>query len=395
MIPRNQYVDKLLSFKDHKLIKVISGVRRCGKSTLFKLYQEKLLKNGINKNQIQSINFEDLSNEEFLDYRKLYKHIIAKAVPNKKNYIFLDEIQNVPDFQKAVDSLYIRDNFDIYITGSNAYLLSGELATLLSGRYVEIKMLPLSFKEYLSAVNNQNIPQAYANYVQKGAFPYSLQIPTEEGITDYLQGILDSIIIKDVISRHKIADTQDLYRILRFMFDNIGSLVSIKKISDTMTSANYKISNKTAEKYINALVESFILYPVLRYDIKGKQYLQTGNKYYLVDTGLRYALLGKKNIDTGRLLENIVYLELLRRGYKVFIGKSGASEVDFIALNEKSTEYYQVSQSVSDNKTLMRELKSLQQIKDHYPKYVLTTDYLPVSDFEGIQVLNVYDWLLK
>ena len=396
MIERTQYLDKLKLFKDKQIIKVITGVRRCGKSTLFTLYQKYLLTTGVSKEQIQTFNFEDVLNAELQDYMKLHKHILDHALPNKKNYIFLDEIQNVPQFQKAIDSLYIRDNFDIYITGSNAHLLSGELATLLSGRYVEVQMLPLSFKEYVSAQNtaNKSLVEIYTSYVQSGSFPYILQVPTTEAANDYLKGILDSIIIKDVMARHKINNPSELYRIIKFLFDNVGSIVSMKKISDTMTSGGYKITNKTVEKYVMALVESFVLYPASRYDIKGKQYLQTGEKYYIVDMGLRQALLNNKGRDTGHILENIVYLELLRRGYKVFIGKTGTQEVDFVALNEQGTEYYQVSQSILAEETLKRELAPLQKIKDHYPKYLLTMDYLPATDFNGIKQINVLDWLV-
>lgn len=396
MIQRIQYLNKLKLFKDKQLIKVITGVRRCGKSTLFALYQDYLLSTGVKKEQIQTFNFEDILNTDLQDYAKLHKHILDNAVTGKKNYIFLDEIQNVPQFQKAVDSLYIRDNFDIYITGSNAHLLSGELATLLSGRYVEIQMLPLSFEEYVSAQGktNKSLAELYVSYVQNGSFPYTLQIPTTQAINDYVKGILDSIIIKDVMARNKINNPNELYRIIKFLFDNVGSIVSMKKISDTMTSAGYKITNKTVEKYVMALVESFVLYPTSRYDIKGKQYLQTGEKFYIVDTGLRQALLNNKGKDTGHILENIVYLELIRRGYKVFIGKSGTQEVDFVALNEEGTEYYQVSQSVLAEETLKREIEPLKKIKDHYPKYLLTMDYLPATDFEGIKQINVLDWLL-
>lgn len=396
MIPRTHYLNQLILFKDKQLIKVVMGVRRCGKSTLFTLFQKYLLEQGVTKSQIQSFNFEDMLNTELQDYKKLHQHILDHAVPNEKNYIFLDEIQNIPKFQKMVDSLYVRDNFDVYITGSNAFLLSGELATLLSGRYVEIQMLPLSFEEYVSSqIDKTNLPQLYRSYVQNGAFPYILQMPTEMAASIYLKGILDSIIIKDVVARHKIVNTDELYRIIKFLFDNIGSIVSIKKIADTLTSAGYKISHQTVEKYITALVDSFVLYPVSRYDIKGKQYLQTGDKYYIVDTGLRQALLSNKGTDTGHILENIVYLELIRRGYKVFIGKSGTQEIDFVALNEQGTSYYQVSQSVLAEETLKRELSPLQKIKDHYPKYLLTMDYLPATDFEGIKQINVLDWLLE
>ncbi len=396
MIPRTQYLEKLKLFKDKQLIKVVTGVRRCGKSTLFKLYQEYLLGSGVTPAQIQAFNFEDILSAPLQDYQKLHQHILDHAVPKQKNYIFLDEVQNVPQFQKAVDSLYIRDNFDIYITGSNAHLLSGDLATLLSGRYIEVQMLPLSFKEYVSAQNraNRSLAELYTAYAQNGSFPYVLQVPTAEAANDYLRSLLDSIIIKDVLTRHKITNPNELTRIIRFLFDNIGSVVSIKKISDTMTSSGYKITNKTVEKYVSALVESFVLYPVSRYDTKGKQYLKTGEKYYVVDTGLRQALLNNKGKDTGHILENIVYLELLRRGYKVFMGKAGQQEIDFVAMNEQGTQYYQVSQTVLAQETLERELAPLQQLKDHYPKYLLTMDYLPATDFDGIVQVNVLDWLM-
>ncbi len=395
MIERTDYLNRLKAFQDKKLIKVVTGVRRCGKSTLLTLFQNHLKQTGVEEAQIQSINFEDLAYEALTDYKKLYQHIMSHAVRGKKNYIFLDEIQNVPLFQKAVDSLYIQDNFDVYLTGSNAFLLSGELATLLSGRFVEIKMLPLSFKEFVGAKAGSNELEKFRSYLEFGAFPYVLQMEDDEkNIKDYLTGMMDSILIKDVLARHKIGDSGDLGRILKFIFDAVGSVISIKKISDSMTSAGYKISPKTVEKYLNAFVEGFVLYPASRYDIKGKQYLQTGHKYYLVDTGLRYALLGKRGTDTGHLLENIVYLELLRRGYRVFIGKLGGTEVDFVAQNQNGTTYFQVAQSVLDADTLTRELKPLQALKDHHPKFLLTLDYLPTADYEGIKRLNVLDWLL-
>ena len=395
MIERKQYLDKLIALKDKQLIKVITGIRRCGKSTLFKLYQDYLLKNGISEEQIQTINFEDAVNEDLQDYKKLYKHILENSIKDKKNYIFLDEIQNVPQFHKTVDSLYIKDNFDIYITGSNAYLLSGELATLLSGRYIEIQMLPLSFKEYISYFEgNTNTQQLFAKYLENGSFPYILQIQNELNIKkDYLKAILDSILIKDVITRNKISNVDELHRVLRFMFDNIGNVCSIKKISDTMTSAGFKIVPKTVEKYIASLVESFVLYPVSRYDIKGKQYLQSGEKYYIADTGLRNTLLNK-NSDIGRLIENIVYLELIRRGYQAFIGKTNTTEVDFVANKDNETVYFQVAQTILAEDTLNRELKPLQNIKDNYPKYLLTLDYLPQTDYNGIKQVNIIDWLL-
>ena len=395
MIERAEYLNKLIAFKDKQLIKVITGVRRCGKSTLFRLFQEYLKNEGVSEKQIQSVNFEDMAFSDLSDPKNLYNHVMKHAQKGKRNYIFLDEIQNVKDFQKAVDSLYIQEGFDIYITGSNAFLLSGELATLLSGRYIEIKMLPLSFKEFVSAKENPNLQEEYARYLEYGSFPYILEMADSASIQNYLSDILNSIVVKDVLIRHKITNPADVLRILKFIFDTVGNVVSIKKISDTMTSAGYKITPQTVEKYITALTESFVLYTASRYDIKGKKYLQSGDKYYLVDTGLRYALLGKKGTDTGHLLENIVYLELIRRGYTVFVGKSGNTEVDFVAVNQEGTTYYQVSQTVMDESVLERELKPLQNIKDHYPKYLLTLDYLPDGDYEGIKRMNVLKWLME
>ncbi|MCQ2965512.1 MAG: ATP-binding protein [Alphaproteobacteria bacterium] len=395
MIERMEYLNKLITFKDKQLIKVVTGVRRCGKSTLFLLFQEYLKNNGVSAKQIQSINFEDMAFSDLLEPKKLYDFVMKHAQKGKKNYIFLDEIQNVADFQKAIDSLYIQEGFDIYVTGSNAFLLSGELATLLSGRYVEIKMLPLSFKEFISKTENPNLQAEYARYLEYGSFPFVLQINDDASIKNYLSDILNSIVIKDVLVRHKISDTSEVLRILKFIFDTVGNVISVKKISDTMTSAGYKISPQTVEKYLNALTESFILYPASRYDIKGKKYLQSGDKYYLVDTGIRYALLGKKGSDTGHLLENIVYLELIRRGYTVFVGKLADTEVDFVAVNQEETVYYQISQTILDETVLKRELKPLQNIKDNHPKYLLTLDYLPNENYDGIKRLNVLNWLIS
>lgn len=312
------------------------------------------------------------------------------------NYIFLDEVQRVTDFQKAVDAFFIKKNCDVYITGSNAFLLSGELATLLSGRYIEIKMLPLSFKEFLSAhPENSSIDRLYQDYIHNSSFPYALKLNNPKDIRQYLEGIYDSIVLKDIVARRKISDVDMLRSVTRFLFDNIGNICSTKKIADTMTSAGRKISVHTAEKYLEALTEGFIFYRVGRYDIKGKQYLKTGDKYYTADIGLRYSVLGNKKADDGHILENVVYLELLRRGYDVYIGKVRNSEVDFIAIGEEGEEYYQVAYTVidSDGKTLARELAPLDSIKDHNPKYLLTMDYGPMISHNGIKQLNVLDWL--
>ena len=395
MINRDDYLNKLIRFRDKELIKVITGIRRCGKSTLFDLYINYLLQNGVKEEQIIRLNLEDPVYYELDNYLKLYNYIKEKMKSDKMNYIFIDEVQNVQEFQKAVDGLYIQKNTDIYITGSNAYLLSGELATLLSGRYVEIKMLPLSFKEYRLALPNENIDILYQKYISIGSFPYALKLENVDDIDMYIKGIYDSIILKDIMARKNFQDMQMLQSIINFMLDNIGNLYSTNKIADTMTSNGRKISVHTVESYLTALTESFILYKANRYDVKGKQYLKTGDKYYVADLGLRYFLLGRKEQGKGHILENVVYLELLRRGYDVYIGKVDDCEVDFVAINSKGIEYYQVSETVIDENALKRELRPLEMIKDHYPKYLLTKDFVPETTYNGIRKINVLDWLLE
>ncbi|WP_303015542.1 ATP-binding protein [Holdemania massiliensis] len=398
MISRDQYLNNLIRLKDKEVIKVVTGIRRCGKSTLFELYQEYLMNHGVSAQQIIKFNLEDGDYAEIEEYKALYQLVKDKIVPDKMNYIFLDEVQRVKDFQKAVDSLYIKKNCDVYITGSNAFLLSGELATLLSGRYIEIKMLPLSFKEYCSVFpTDRNIDRLYQQYLIDSSFPYVLQLDHQRDIRQYLEGIVDSIILKDIVARNQISDVNMLQSVVRFLFDNIGNLCSIKKIADTMTSAGRKITVHTVERYCTALIDSFIFYRVGRYDIKGKQYLKTGDKYYAADVGLRATVLGRKKADDGHILENIVYLELLRRGYEVYVGKIGSVEVDFIAIGEEGEEYYQVAYTVNDadGKTLKRELEPLDAIKDHNPKYLLTMDPVPFVSHNGIKQINVLDWLLK
>ncbi|KAI4439659.1 hypothetical protein C824_002146 [Schaedlerella arabinosiphila] len=359
-IERPEYLEQLIRFREKEVIKVVTGIRRCGKSTLFDLYCEYLVQDGVSKDQIIRVNMEDPDYHDIRDYMQLYDWIRQQMHSEKMNYILIDEVQNVPEFQKAVDGLYIKKNCDVYITGSNAYLLSGELATLLAGRYVEIKMLPLSFKEYLSALGDKtDLMLKYQNYIQNGSFPYVVQLEKKRDIHAYLEGIYTSIILKDIMARYRIADTGGLDSVIRFMFDNVGYLCSATKIANTMTTAGRKIAISTVENYLGALTECFILYKAGRYDVKGKQYLTTGNKYYLCDMGLRYYLLGTKRADLGHILENVVYLELLRRGYEVYIGKVGNAEIDFIAIGEEGEEYYQVALTVMEESTLERELALL------------------------------------
>jgi len=393
MIERNEYLDALKKWKDKDLIKVVTGIRRCGKSTLFELFIEYLKQIGVKDDHIISLNLES-PEYNFADYMELYNYVNDKIKDNDMYYVFLDEVQVVPQFEKAVDGLYIKKNVDEYITGSNAYLLSGELATFLSGRYIEFKMFPLSFKEYADYFKQEGDEKLYLKYVNNSSMPYALKLDNQDEVDKYLDSIYNTILVKDIAIRKRIADTGMLRSVSEFMFSSVGNILSVKKIADTLTSNGRSISVHTVENYLDSLVESFIFNKVSRYDIKGKQYLQTGEKYYATDVTMRYALLGRKHIDLGNILENIVYLELVRRGYKVFIGKSGDKEIDFVAENSKGVEYFQVAYTVRDENTLQRELSALESINDHYPKYILTMDIDPEIDYNGIRKMNVLDWLL-
>ncbi len=398
MILRKEYLENLKALKDKQIIKVISGVRRCGKSTLFELYINYLKQIGIEDRQIISINLEDLENSDLLDYKALYSYIKEKLVSGKTNYIFIDEVQKCAGFEKAVDSLFIKKNCDVYITGSNAYLLSGELATFLSGRYIEIDMLPFSFKEYYEATkeSGKNKQELFDTYLKYGSFPYVAYLENNEKIINqYIEGVYNTILIKDVATREKINDVTVLENILKTVASSIGSPISIKKISDTLASGGRKISPNTVENYLRALTDSYILYNAARYDIKGRQFLKTLGKYYFVDTGIRNHIISQSARDLGHLLENVVYLELLRRKNRVNIGKLSEKEVDFVATNMNEVEYYQVCASVIDEKTLERELAPLREIKDNYPKILLTLDNIGNgANYEGIRQINVIDWLL-
>ena len=399
MINRKTYLDKLIENKDRQIIKVVTGVRRSGKSTLFTLYMDWLKSTGIALEQIIFINLEDLTFESLLDYRTLHDYIQSRLVSNAKNYVFIDEVQNCIGFEKAVDSLFLRTNVDLYITGSNAYMLSGELATLLSGRYITIDMLPLSFKEYcesgIAIEKSKSI--SFNEYLNFGSFPYVSTLQrSEQAITPYLEGIYNTILIKDVAKREGISDILVLESIVRTLASSIGSPISIKKIADTLASTGRKISVNTVDRYVRALTESYLFYAVDRYDIKGRQHLKTLGKYYMVDTGLRNYLLSGSALDIGHLIENIVYLELLRRGYTVNIGKLAEKEVDFVAKNMDGVLYIQVSATVLDRGTLTRELAPLQAINDNHPKILLTLDEVGAgANYEGIQQLNLVDWLLQ
>ena len=394
-IERHNYLKKLIAFKDKKLIKVITGIRRCGKSTIMEIYRDWLIAHGVTQEQIIYLNFEDYDYFELRDPRKLYSYVKPLIQQDKMTYIFFDEIQHVTDFPDIINSLNLKPTVDLYVTGSNAYMLSSEIATLLSGRYVEIAMLPLSFKEYAEGIGGtDHLPQAYMEYVSKSSFPYTLELDTANEISDYLNAVYNTIVVKDIMSRNKLSDVMMLESVIRFTADNIGNILSTKRIADLMSADGRKIDQKTVEKYLSTLCESFFLYEVKRYNIKGKQLLKTLGKYYLVDIGLRRMLLGSRSFDAGRILENIVFLELLRRQKKVYIGKMDNLEVDFVAIDENDLTYYQVAATVRDEKTLKRELASLQQIKDQYPKYILTLDEDPTADYDGIKRINALKWLM-
>jgi len=401
-INRPEYLDFLIRSKDRQIIKVVSGLRRCGKSTLFDIYRDWLLENGITSEQIISINFEDVDYEHLTDYRLLYDYIKPLLLSDKKNYIFLDEIQNVTQYEKAVDSLFIKKNVDLYITGSNAYFMSGELATLLTGRYIELKMLPLSFAEYCKGLalyaSDKSLSklEKYSKVLSESSMPYTLQLQgRQKEIREYLEGLYNSIILKDIVRRLKVSDVSMFESVAKFIFDNIGNLTSTSKIANTMTSAGRKIDQKTVEKYLKGLTESLIAYQVNRYNIKGKQHLATLEKYYVADIGFRQFLIGSTKADQGHILENMVYLELLRRGGEIYVGHLPNGEVDFVVNNENGIIYYQVATTVLDASTLDRELAPLKKIADHHPKILLTLDDVGAgTNHNGIQQLNALDWML-
>ena len=393
MIERAEYLDFLKKLKDKKVIKVVTGVRRCGKSTLFSLYKDYLLTQGIGEKQIISMNFENPEDAIYDDWKTIYDMICQHLVSNQMNYIFLDEIQVVSHFEKLVDGLFIKDHVDLYITGSNSYMLSGELATYLTGRYMQIHMLPLSFKEYMIGIKGENEYRDYQSYIEEGGFPYLLSTcDDKELIRNYLDGIYHTIIMKDVVYRNNIKDFKLLNNLIKFIFDNIGQILSTNKIANTLNSNHRKSSVNTIESYLSNLIDSYIVYKVGRFDIKGKEYLKTGDKYYVCDLGLRKYLLGEVR-DLGSILENVIFLELKRRNYEIYIGKNGNQEVDFVVKKDDGLKYIQVSLSVRDEATLNRELSSLKSIPDNYPKYIITLDY-DTANYEGIKQINAIDFLL-
>lgn len=396
MIIRENYLKLLIAFKDKAVIKVITGIRRSGKSTLLLQFIDYLKKSEIDHKAIIYINLESLEYDSIRDYRKLYELIAQKISKNNHSYIFIDEVQNVEEFEKAVNSLSIDFDVDIYLTGSNAYMLSSEISTLLSGRYVEINMLPLSFKEYRSQWLQEDKETTFNRYMKYGGFPFLAKETNENIINNYLDGIYNTVVLKDVIKRNNVKDINLLENILKMVLSSVGSLISPHSISKMLKSEGKRVTNETVEKYIEMFCNAFILDKAVRFDIKGKAYLKTLNKYYISDLGLRNNLLGYRQIEVTHALENIIYYELIRRGYKVDIGKVNQNEIDFIARKNDKLEYYQVSYSVNQSKeTLERELKPFHQIADHYQKYLITMDKDYITDFNGITKINALEWLLN
>lgn len=400
-INRTEYLDWLVRHKDEHIIKVVSGVRRCGKSTLFAIFQDFLRTHGVPDRNIIHLNFESIDYEDLLDYRALYRHISEQLIPDRKNYIFLDEIQHVDQYQKAVDSLFLNENCDLYLTGSNAYFMSGELATRLTGRYMDLSMMPLSFKEFCEGLKEDrqmlSVQEKFQLYLGIGSFPYVLRY--QYGLMDardYMRSIYESILLNDIVKRYNIADVNMLEAVTKFVMHNIGNRTSATTIANTMTSNHRKIDAKTVDRYLRGLTESLLFYEARRYNIKGKEFLATMNKYYIADIGMRNMLVRGTESDSGHILENIVYLELKRRGFDVSVGQLGPDgEVDFVAMKDGQPEYYQVAGTTLDESVLRRELKPLQKIRDNYPKYLLTLDTLfGAMNYEGIQKINVLDWLL-
>ena len=398
LIQREQYLAFLRRHKDQDVIKVVSGVRRCGKSTLFELFKQELLASGVKANQIISINFEDLEYEPLQEYHALHEYIVERLIPDIPMYVFLDEVQHVVQFEKVVGSLFVKPNVDIYITGSNAYFMSSDIATLLTGRYVQVEMLPLSFKEFHSAYSQQNLSDMdiYNLYIEHSSFPRLVHVEDDESVDEYLESILNTVVLKDIVTRLKITDVPLLLDIIKYLLANIGSLINPTKIANTLTSYGRKTDNKTVEKYLQGLKDGLLIYEVDRFDVKGKALLQRNAKYYVVDSAFRKFLLSRTDSDRGHILENIVYLELVRRGYRVYVGHLQNGEIDFVAKKPHRLEYYQVSYSVMEDTTLRRELSPLEKLDDNYPKYLLTMDVLHKTDnHNGIEQKNVLDWLLE
>jgi len=400
MIPRETYLSRLRQLKDQNLIKVITGIRRCGKSTLLEAFMTELGSTDVPTERIIYFNFEERENLHLTDWATLYDEIVKKVNPDKKYYIFLDEVQLVNDFEKLINGLFAKKNIDLYVTGSNAYLLSSEIATLLTGRYISINLHPYSFKEYsLAHQDDKNTDRLFRKYINESCFPEAVTLSrkNEDLVNDYLQSIYDTVITKDIAKRHKLRNLHNLHRIISFLFDSVGSYVSPTNIADQLNkNSQKKISHNTIIKYLDFFTQSYILYAAPRYDLKGKELLTTNEKYYVVDLGLKnITATNKYDSDLGHKLENVVYFELYRRGGKVYVGKHNEQEIDFVVQKPNNHwEYYQVAFTVNDEKTFIREISALKKIKDNYPKFLLTLDFDNTS-IEGIQKINVIDWLLQ
>ena len=399
MIERKIYMDKLLAYKDTEFIKVITGIRRCGKSSLLKLFKEKIIKDD-NETNVIYMNFESFEFDEIINYRDMYNEIKKNIEKEKMNYILLDEVQRVKEWEKCVNSLQVDFKCDIYITGSNAYILSSELSTYLSGRYIEIKMLPLSFKEFLDfspKKDSESIDEKFNEYIKFGGMPGVISLNNNEDLYENaIKGIYNTVFMKDVIERNKLVDAILLEKILKFLMSNVGSLISSKKVADYLTSQGTKITHNTVLNYFEMLENSYIIYKAQRYDIRGKEVLKTLEKYYIVDTGIRNIILGFNNLDFGHIIENIVYFELLRRGYEATVGKKDSLEVDFVATKSNDKKYYQVTLSMMDENVKDRELKPLKDIRDNYEKTILTMDKLYADTSEdGIKIKYLIDFLME
>lgn len=400
MISRDIYLNKLRLLKNQNVIKVITGIRRCGKSTLLEAFKKELIKSGVNEKNIIFLNFEERENLHFTNWATLYDEIIKTVNQNGMYYIFLDEVQLVDDFEKLISSLFAKKNIDLYVTGSNAYLLSSEIATLLTGRYITINMQPYSFQEYVSAYpEEKDTGRLFRKYINSSSFPEAVTLAqnSEDLVNDYLQSIFDTVVIKDIAQRYKLRNVHNLHRVISFVFDSVGSYISPTNIADELNkNSSKKISHNTIIKYLNFLTKSYILYAAPRYDIKGRELLTTNEKYYVVDLGLRNITTSNKyDTDLGHKLENLVYFELLRRGGKVYAGKNKDKEIDFVVQKpDNEREYYQVAYSVNNEKTFEREFSSFRNIKDNYPKFLLTLDF-DNTTIDGIQKINVIDWLLQ
>ncbi len=396
-INRPFYLERLAKWREKDLIKVITGVRRCGKSVLLELFRNELLRLGVKPNQFVAINFEDPDTPEYKGWKEVWSDIKPRLLDGKMTYVFLDEIQRVPEFEKLVDGLHTRRNVDVYITGSNAYLLSGELATYLSGRYVELQMQPLSFREYCSAKNvRDGYARHYVDYLRRSSFPYALSLDEDIGLVgDYLDGIYNTVLVKDVLKRKKLSDAGLVDRLARFLFDNIGNLTSLRNVATCLCASGTKTNANTVEGYVDALCDAFLFRKACRYDIRGRELLQSGCKYYAADIGMRFRILGNRVGDSGRILENVVYLELLRRSSNVFVGSHDGREVDFVTRDDGSVHYYQVAETVRDERTRTREFAPLKAIHDHFPKTLITLDEDLPSSLDGIRQVNAYDFLLE